>query len=224
MSSCMRPVPALRLDRLTHLEAALTFPMCPHAGHLDAAVQGWDINADNIEICRDAAGEPWLLGEGSYGRVSQKLLPLPRHHMRGKCPAVNAPHTTRSNSAGTQLAVGICHRSLPSIAACGTSRPCCLDGCDEPRPMQVYRGLRGGVQDVAVKVLHASDEAQIRAFRKVCGTCTFSATGLHLSNTPGTVQSSALKVVLTAWRQRCTRVWRRHTSTARASGPCVSCH
>lgn len=39
------------------------------AGNMDAAVQGWDINADNIEICRDANGEPWLLGEGSYGRV-----------------------------------------------------------------------------------------------------------------------------------------------------------
>lgn len=33
--------------------------------------------------------------------------------------------------------------------------------------LQVYRGLRGGVQDIAVKVLHASDEAQTRAFRKV---------------------------------------------------------
>lgn len=33
--------------------------------------------------------------------------------------------------------------------------------------LQVYRGLRGGVQDVAVKVLHATDEAQTRAFRKV---------------------------------------------------------
>jgi hypothetical protein len=35
------------------------------------------------------------------------------------------------------------------------------------RVLQVYRGLRGGVQDIAVKVLHASDEAQTRAFRKV---------------------------------------------------------
>ena len=34
--------------------------------------------------------------------------------------------------------------------------------------LQVYRGLRGGVQDIAVKVLHASDEAQTRAFRKAC--------------------------------------------------------
>jgi serine/threonine protein kinase len=67
-------------------------------GQLDAALQGWDIDAQNVEICRDAKGEPWLLGEGSYGKV--------------------------------------------------------------------YRGLRGGVQDIAVKVLHASDEAQTRAFRK----------------------------------------------------------
>jgi hypothetical protein len=39
------------------------------AGQLDAALQGWDIDAQHIEICRDAKGEPWLLGEGSYGKV-----------------------------------------------------------------------------------------------------------------------------------------------------------
>lgn len=32
-------------------------------------MQGWDIDAENIEICRDSKGEPWLLGEGSYGKV-----------------------------------------------------------------------------------------------------------------------------------------------------------
>jgi len=67
-------------------------------GSLDATVQGWDIAAESIEICRNPDGDPWLLGEGSYGRV--------------------------------------------------------------------YRGVRGGVQDVAVKVLHASDDSQTKAFQK----------------------------------------------------------
>ena len=31
---------------------------------------------------------------------------------------------------------------------------------------QVYRGLRNGVQDVAVKVLHYADDAQLRQFEK----------------------------------------------------------
>lgn len=38
-------------------------------GSLDATVQGWDIAAESIEICRNPDGDPWLLGEGSYGRV-----------------------------------------------------------------------------------------------------------------------------------------------------------
>ena len=33
--------------------------------------------------------------------------------------------------------------------------------------MQVYKGLRGGVQDVAVKVLLCKDEEQLLAFEKV---------------------------------------------------------
>jgi hypothetical protein len=36
-------------------------------------VQGWDISEDNIEICCLPNGEPWLLGEGSYGRVYKGL-------------------------------------------------------------------------------------------------------------------------------------------------------
>ena len=42
----------------------------------------------------------------------------------------------------------------------------------------MYRGLRGGVQDVAVKVLHAGDESQTKAFRKVCAAAdSFTAMG-----------------------------------------------
>ncbi len=52
-----------------HRQLLLSIVLALCAGNMDAAVQGWDINADNIEICRDANGEPWLLGEGSYGRV-----------------------------------------------------------------------------------------------------------------------------------------------------------
>lgn len=33
--------------------------------------------------------------------------------------------------------------------------------------MQVYKALRGGVQEVAVKVLLCTDEDQLTAFRKV---------------------------------------------------------
>lgn len=33
--------------------------------------------------------------------------------------------------------------------------------------MQVYKALRGGVQDVAVKVLLATDEEQLLQFEKV---------------------------------------------------------
>ena len=39
-----------------------------------------------------------------------------------------------------------------------------LTGCPG---VQVYRGIRGGVQDVAVKVLLCKDEDQLIAFEKV---------------------------------------------------------
>jgi hypothetical protein len=61
------------LTRLVHAAGLCRLSVNPDAfcaaGQLDAALQGWDIDAENVEICRDAKGEPWLLGEGSYGKV-----------------------------------------------------------------------------------------------------------------------------------------------------------
>ena len=38
-----------------------------------------------------------------------------------------------------------------------------------PLPLQVYKGIRGGVQDVAIKVLLCKDEEQLLAFEKEIG-------------------------------------------------------
>ena len=36
----------------------------------------------------------------------------------------------------------------------------------ERKSMQVYKAVRGGVQDVAVKIMHAADDEQLTQFEK----------------------------------------------------------
>ena len=56
--------------------------------------------------------------------------------------------------------------TMNSWHACrGLHKPCAQSIFS--RMTQVYKGLRGGVQDVAVKVLLCKDEEQLLAFEKV---------------------------------------------------------
>ena len=56
-----------------------------------------------------------------------------------------------------------CRLSRVSMAfSCTMAHPVCFPA------RQVYKGLRGGIQDVAVKVLFDADEAALSRFIKVC--------------------------------------------------------
>ena len=54
-----------------------------------------------------------------------------------------------------------------------------------PCILQVYKGIKNGVQDVAVKVLINSDDIQVKLFQEVSHGCTFCSisTCLYLAAT-----------------------------------------
>ena len=37
-------------------------------------LSGWDIDPEDVEILRTGDGEPWLLGEGSFGKVGGAIF------------------------------------------------------------------------------------------------------------------------------------------------------
>ncbi len=101
---------------------------------LDARLHGWDVNPDDIQICTRADGSEWVLGAGTFGAVScgpvlhhSTVTPWSRHPRRWPCFDIRLwsadPFTSR----------------LLMLAASPS--------------MQVYKALRDGVQDVAVKKL-----------------------------------------------------------------------
>jgi hypothetical protein len=114
---------------------------------VDSIVQSFDIQDDEIEFERDEEGNDLVLGHGAFGQVSTHLTlrhrPAPWHRP-APAPAVGlAPKHSRFMS---------CY--------CTAWEVCCS-------PVQVYKGLRGGIQDVAVKVLFDADEGALSRFIKV---------------------------------------------------------
>ena len=57
----------------------LVSKLCPaadaHSAHASTPLSrrglltGWDIDPEDVEILKTSDGEPWLLGEGSFGKV-----------------------------------------------------------------------------------------------------------------------------------------------------------
>jgi hypothetical protein len=158
-------------------------------GKMDASIQGWYIDPAEVSICkRPEDGEDWLLGTGSYGKVGRRrpaVTPCFGACMRARgsyglrisakplSSLVAAMACTLQQQPGT-LSGWAAHcpphaKLLPDQFRCYMSAP----SEQWPLPLlQVYKALRGGVQDVAVKVLLAPDEEQLLQFEKV-GPRTF---------------------------------------------------
>ncbi len=45
---------------------------------LDDRLQGWIISPEALDICTRADGSAWLLGSGSFGKVTNTALPSRR--------------------------------------------------------------------------------------------------------------------------------------------------
>jgi hypothetical protein len=113
---------------------------------VDSIVQSFDIRDDEIEFERNEEGNDLVLGHGAYGQVCRHLTVAMFH---SNCWHEQSPRITHP------------FYFILQPPTCPMRQLCC-------HPAQVYKGLRGGVQEVAVKVLFDADEAALSRFIKVC--------------------------------------------------------
>jgi len=119
---------------------------------LDARLHGWDVNPDDIQICTRADGSEWVLGAGTFGAVS--CAPCPAS-LNGD-PAVTAPTTTLDSVPTLDAGLLTLTPQRLLILASSTIHA------------QVYKALRDGVQDVAVKKLKVdATENGVQSFLEV---------------------------------------------------------
>ena len=111
---------------------------------LDAKLHGWDVNPDDIQICARGDGSEWVLGAGTFGAVRR------------------TPRFASCDARGTRGVgwVGVsAHRTLATRNCSIVAASVC---------MQVYKALRDGVQDVAVKKLKVdATENGVQSFLEV---------------------------------------------------------
>ena len=119
--------------------------------HRADSVASWLLSDGEIEICLREDGKRWLLGAGAYGKVSSPIAPAP--------PALS------------YLPVGLswqhlCHsrglQSTPSSLLLASGPCLTVTSC-----MQVYRGVRGGVQ--ASSRRHGFDPCRINCALRILG-------------------------------------------------------
>ena len=145
----------------------------------------WEIPADEIRICRRPNGAEWELGSGAFGKarraqpacasVGRAWLEAVRQCGRRACPCP-CLHVRPMVSASSQDACRSPEnlaKACPTRAARGRSRARRrLGPGPAPSPLrlrpapgaQVFKAVRGGVQFVAVKVLHDLSEEQSSDF------------------------------------------------------------
>ena len=103
------------------------------------SVASWLLSDGEIEICLREDGKRWLLGAGAYGKVTSPLAPASRalSHVPVGLACQHLCHSQRLQSMRSSLFV--------ASGPCSTVMAC----------VQVYRGVRGGVQ--ASSRRHGSD-------------------------------------------------------------------
>jgi hypothetical protein len=107
-------------------------------------VQGSMIAAEDIEFCRHADGTPWLLGSG----VSTVAA---LHSSAGWLPCFCLSAISRGHE----------HTWLSCCTFRHSQQACTALSCAGPHG-QVYKALRGGVQEVAVKVLQRTSGKRLQ--------------------------------------------------------------
>ena len=132
-----------------------------------AVCQGWAIPHEDIEICRHPDGTQWLLvrifgavKSGTYSQAAGNAM-----------PHVMALHTLTESTVRTAGS----HPAQPSwMPSCTTqlnyARSSCANDCwvkGKGAYGHVYKALRGGVQDVAVKQLVHGGTRQLQKFSEV---------------------------------------------------------
>ena len=137
---------------------------------LDARLHGWDVNPDDIQICTRADGSEWVLGAGTFGAVS--CAPL-LHHPTHSWPA--AP-TTLDFARRPQL--WSADPGTLQMLGSGFIAPIYAHA-------QVYKALRDGVQDVAVKKLKVdASESGVQSFLEARLVSSVPALSRHVLTAP----------------------------------------
>ena len=141
-------------------KTAILYPVAGDGGwasKFDQKLQGWFIHPDDIQVCRKEDGTEWLL-------VCQHNASTWSEH---------TPSCKMTPPAGW-------HYPWDNTPLMGRR---CASAQGEGAYGRVYRGLRGGVQDVAVKQLLHTGDGQMGEFVKVqrfrCPRKGQQSAGLH---------------------------------------------
>ncbi len=124
----------------------------------------WEVSDDQIEICKRPDGSDWELGAGAFGKVGCV------HHSAtiSTCPTGRAGAVLH----GSQMQSQQCASVWVEVREQGYATPfgsCSLTvQCHESvAVLQVFKALRGGVQVVAVKVLHDAEVGGMNFVREI---------------------------------------------------------
>ena len=110
----------------------------------------------DISLSRRKDGSPWLLGCGGHGKVLAEIR---------SCAYIDANIPCCMLSCKV-ICITVCHTWRPSCNNVMSNSQVLLARCCLPW-RQVYRAVRKGVQDAAVKLLINVDTAQLAVFSRV---------------------------------------------------------